>query len=224
MFAGRRSRRTQGGNRTEGAAGRRDQGAVLILGLLVAIALMAIVYAIYMAALTGRPTVLRSRSGPADDRPWLEEDRIVPAGQLIEPPRAGQAQLDGPKRITARVSREGDARGRLTIVLTPRGEVTCGWHAEFAHGKRETVFDATTEGNIDATKVYEGPEGRDETLLYFITKGTYTEQVYDRSTTRGSVSGGTVYVTGWLGPDLRGHGKVTLTTDQRSSVSYEWES
>jgi len=206
-----------------GHRARSRRGAALILGLVISIALLVVIYAIYTSALFGPSTVLRTGSGVAEDRPWLEEDRIVPFGQMIELPRPPRMQIDKPDTINARVFREGEPRGQLSILLSPRGEVICTWHAEFAHGQRETTFDATAEGNIDVSKTYEGTDGPDATLLYFITKGTYTEQVYDRGTTRGFVSGGTVYVTGWLPPDGRGHGKITLTTDKKSSVSYEWK-
>jgi len=60
----------------------------------------------------------------------------------------------------------------------------------------------------------------DESMLYFITKGTYKQACRNTEAGTETSEAGLVYVTGWLCPDYSVNGLVTITTDRSWSASY----
>ncbi|MBN1815940.1 MAG: hypothetical protein JW828_01180 [Sedimentisphaerales bacterium] len=201
---------------------KRPCGAAAVLMLLVVIVILMILYFLDIGRIFGPSMTVQSGAAGSDDRPWLEEERIVEPGVVVSLPQPPKVSIEKTELIKVRVTREGQDRGWLELEFSPYGAVTGVWHCEFSHEKRETTFDATVEGNIDTNKMFENEQGTDKSQLYFIAKGKYMEQVYNRASTRGSVGNGEVFVTGWIGPDWRGHGKITLTMDRRASVSFDW--
>ncbi|MBN1125991.1 MAG: hypothetical protein JXA82_13365 [Sedimentisphaerales bacterium] len=201
---------------------KHPRGAAALLMLLIVIVILMMLYFLDIGRIFGPSMTIQSGSGgSSEDRPWLEEERIVDPGVTIPKPKPPKVSIEKTRSIKARVTREGQDRGWLELEFRPSGNVTGSWHCEFSHEKRETTFDATVEGNIDAGKTFEDDQGTDKSLMYFITKGRYMEQVYNRTTTRGGVGGGEVFVTGWIGSDWHGQGKITLTTDRRASVNFD---
>jgi len=192
-----------------------------MLLLLVAIAILALLYVIQMDAFFG--PVAPGRQSTAKHRPWLEEDRIVPTDRLIKPPEPPKPELNEPFTLTAPVFIDDSKRGTVALDFTIAGEVSGSWHCEYSHDNRDYAFDAAFTGNIDITKIYSKGETTDESKLYFITKGNYTQTVYNVEAGSETSEQGLVYVTGWLGPDYSAEGLITITTDKTWSATYTWQ-
>jgi len=192
-----------------------------MLLLLVAIAILALLYVIQMDAFFG--PVAPGRQSTAKHRPWLEEDRIVPTDRLIKPPGPPKPELNEPFTLTAPVFIDDSKRGTVALDFTVAGEVSGSWHCEYSHDNRDYAFDAAFTGNIDITNTYSKGETTDESKLYFITKGNYTQTVYNVEAGSETSEQGLVYVTGWLGPDYSAEGLITITTDKTWSATYTWQ-
>ncbi len=202
------------------AGTHRNRGMAILL-VLVAVAIMMMLYFMDIKAIFKRP--LSINSDRSSERPWLEEDRILPTDRMIPMPDAPKPSLDKFELLQGRVSMDDADRGWVKLHFADNGEVGGVWNCEFEVDKRVTTFSSDFAGNIDVEKTYQDKDGPDPSRLYFITKGKYIEQVYNRRTTRGSVGIGTVYVTGWLRPNGTAEGKITLTPDKKTSVSYTWK-
>ncbi len=161
--------------------------------------------------------------GDPDECPWLETDRIVGFGGSVALPAAPKPDLK--KWSSFRVSAlcEGQPQGHLQVEISEEGLVTGGWKAEYEENKRTYTFDAGFAGNVDVSKTYVDASGHeDPSQLYLIAQGRYTKQAYSKSAFSG-VGGGEAYLTGWLGPDGKGHGKITLVFDKKVTKLLTWE-
>jgi len=196
------------------------RGAVLLL-LLIAIAILAILYVVQMDAFFG--PVLPGGRAAAEHRPWLEEYRIVPGDQLIKPPQPPKPAISEPLTLNARVQLAESDRGTAILKFAVSGEVSGTWNCEYSHDDRGYRFDASFAGNIDVTKTYSEEEVADESQLYFIMKGTYKQTAHNIETGIETSEEGLVYVTGWLHTDYSVSGLVTITTDRTWSATYTLE-
>jgi hypothetical protein len=203
------------------------RGFALLLVLL-AVAILAILYVIQMDAFFG--PVSPVRKSVKTHRPWLEEGRIVPSDQLIKPPRPPKPAISKPLTMVALVRLGESDRGTATLEFAVSGEVRGTWSCEYSHKDRDYTMEATFAGNIDVSKTYsEGEvtdlsspsEELDESRLYFITKGTYKQTTYNAETRAATSDEGLVYVDGWLHADYSVSGLITITTDKTWSASYE---
>ncbi len=199
------------------------QGSAL-LAVLLAIVILMLVYYIDVTTIFG-PSLPRKTDKP-QSRPWLDEERIVSAEKLITLPKPPKPQLDEAVTLNAAVTREGDDRGQLIIEFSSDGSVTTFWSCEYAQADRYYAYTAESAGNIDVSKEYIDNEILDASKLYFITKGEYekTIQKLEPPPLPMDSEEGTIYVTGWLGADYGGQGKITITTDETWSIDYEWRS
>lgn len=205
----------------KGLCNRRCRRGLVVLLLLVAIVILAILYVIQMDAFFG-PVVPGGRT-PAEHRPWLEEDRIVPSDKLIKPPQPPKPAINEPLMLNARVQLDGSDRGTATLEFAVSGEVSGTWYCEYSHDDRDYRFDASFAGNIDVTKTYSEGDVADESRLYFITKGTYKQTAYNVEAGTETPEEGLVYVTGWLHTDYSVSGLLTITTDRTWSATYTLE-
>jgi len=194
---------------------------VVVLLLLVAIAILAILYVIQMDAFFG-PVAPGGRAR-AEHRPWLEEDRIVPADQLIKPPQPPKPAISEPLTLNARVQLDESDRGTAILKFAVSGEVSGTWYCEYSHDDRDYRFDASFAGNIDVSKTYSEGETPDDSQLYFITKGTYKQTAYNIKEGTATSEEGLIYVTGWLHTDYSVSGLITITTDRTWSATYTLE-
>lgn len=204
----------------EGLYGRRESGFAILI-LLVAVAILMLLYFVDISAVFGP-----SRGGTkrvAVERPWFEEDRIVAADAEVKLSRRPKPLVDEPVEIRAAVSRDGQDRGELLIEFDVDGRVRCEWSCEYAHGDRAYSYSAESAGNIDAKKKFVKDGTADKSQLYFITKGGYERVTAGAGNVEGpAVEKGVFYVTGWLSPDHLAVGKITITTDRTWLGVYEY--
>jgi len=201
-----------------GRANRR--GAVLLM-LLVVVAIGMVIYFLDMRAIFG-PAMDGRSSAPAS-RPWLEEDLIKGPDEAIKMPKAPKPQMTEARQITGAVSRDGDARGTMKLNLAEDGRLRGTWGCAYRHGDEAYSYESSFAGNIDAKKVFVSDEGeKDKSLLYLIAKGKYTQRLTNTNTNRTTTEEGILYVTGWLRPDFSARGLITITTDNKWSVTYDW--
>ena len=198
----------------------RRGSAILIV--LVAVVILMMLYFIDIQAIFG-PN-LKDRSPKPTVRPWLQEDRLVGPEQLIKMPKPPKPTIDEDFTITAPVTSEGADRGEAALEFNTAGEVGGSWHCEYSNNDRDYRFDADFTGNIDVTQTFSDDSASDESLLYFITKGSYTHQIYSSQAGRTTEEKGIIYVTGWLEDDYTASGKIVITDKEHSfSVTFNWQ-
>ena len=104
------------------------------------------------------------------------------------------------------------------------GTVKGKWQCRYSHDEQDYAYDSAFAGNIDVDVMYASEDGKkDKTLLYFITKGRYTQQSTSTATQEQTRQDGELYVTGYLTPDHSASGLITITTDRKWSVTYDWK-
>ena len=203
---------------------QRQQGGFAILIVLVAVVIMMMLYFIDMRAIfRTEPRSKRPEDRP--ERPWLEEHRIVGKNILIKMPKPPKPQLDSDFKLKAVVTYDDSDRGELTLDFTIDGEVSGQWYCSYSHESRYYTFEADLAGNIDVEKTWIDSQtnAADPSKLYFITRGKYTQTVYNQGSGVRSSEQGTAYVTGFLGSDYSASGLIVITTDQIWSAKYEWQ-
>ena len=126
--------------------------------------------------------------------------------------------------ITCPVTSEGADRGDATLEFNIAGEVSGSWHCEYSANDRDYRLDADFTGNIDVDQTFSDDSGSDESLLYFITKGSYTHKIYSSQAGRTTEETGIIYATGWLEDDYTASGKIVITDKEHSfSVTFNWQ-
>jgi len=191
----------------------RHHGNTLIIVII--IALFAVVAIMFINKITQDPT------GPVDECPWAETNRIVGLGASINLPQPPQISLDEEKTISHTIlSEDGQNRGRLEILISPDGLVEAVWKANYKEDVYEKEFTAKCEGNVDANKTYEDENGTDPSRLFFITKGSFLLQAFKHGNAR--AGGGEAYVVGWISPDGSSNGTLVLAPDKKNTKIYKW--
>ena len=189
--------------------------------LLVAVAIVMILYMVDMTAIFG----LGSRTTPLERPLWQEENRIAGPDVFIKLPKAPKPSLDSPVSLTAPVTRNDSPRGNINVEFNTIGEVAGKWNASYRHDNKEYTFEAKFTGNIDVSKTYSAKEKTDKSRLYFITKGNYTQTVFNETNKDFSTTEGIIYAAGWLNPDYSTNGKIVITTQDKTwSAEYLWQS
>ncbi|MHC4552084.1 MAG: hypothetical protein ACYSUT_04870 [Planctomycetota bacterium] len=193
---------------------RKRRGNTLVL--IIIIALFAVGAAMFLNSVTSDPT------GPVEQCPWCETQRITRDFSSINLPQESQIKLEEEMAFNVSLkSDEGDRRGKLRFIITPDGIVEVLWTAKYKEGGLEKEFTASMVGNVDATMLHEGDEGIDESKLFFITEGTFLLQAFKHGNAR--AGGGEAYVVGWLGADKSAHGTLVLAPNKKNTKIYEWD-
>jgi hypothetical protein len=200
----------------------KPRRASAILMLVLALGILLILYFLSTTAIF-RPSRIPKSARP-ENRPWLEEERILSREQIVDLPETPKPELNENLLISAMVTLNGQDRGQLDLDFDTRGRVSGSWESSFSQENRRTSFEAESEGNIDISKTYVEKDKQDASLLYFITKGAYTETVENMNTKQVTTSTGTIYVTGYLTAEYDVFGQITITTDKSWSVSYKFNS
>lgn len=199
----------------------KQQNGFVILIVLVAVAIVMMLYMVNMTAIFGPSLKTDSSEKPL----WREEHRIVGPDVFIKLPKTPKPLLDNPVSITGQVTRKDSYRGEITIEFNTIGEVSGAWKGSYLHDYEEYTFDAKFVGNIDVSKTYSAKEKKDKSKLYFITKGNYTQTVFNKRTENVSAIEGVIYAAGWLNPDYSANGKLQITTEDKDfSAKYLWQS
>ncbi|MDH4201907.1 MAG: hypothetical protein OEV87_03350 [Phycisphaerae bacterium] len=197
---------------------RRSGFAILIV--LVAVAILMLLYFVQIDAFFGPG--LPSQPAGLEQHPWVLEDLLVPEGEDIKLPRSPKPDLDEAFSISAAVHRDDADRGTVTLSFDTNGRMTARWQCAYEQTGREYQIDTEMKGNISVKRTYEDAQGRDKKQLFFIAKGPYTKRPLGSDTAFGGEKG-TCWLTGWLGPDRRVQGHVTITTDQQWAAAYAFD-
>jgi len=196
---------------------RIKQKGFALLIVLIAIAIILLLSAIQMKTLFGPG--LPSRPVSIEERPWQLEKLIATEGENIKLPRSPKIKLDKEFTITANATRNEAERGTVMITFEPDGHLSAGWNCRYSYDEKTLTIKAEMAGNINVRQMYEDENGRDKSRLFFIAKGKYL-----KTTTTAAIGTteekGTAWLLGWLRPDGRTEGYVTITTDQKWSAAY----
>lgn len=201
-----------------------SRSAFALLIVLVAVAILLVLYAGQLSIFTGEEPFRQKKRDKAgkETMPWEEEFRLAGPDKRIALPEPPKPQLNQPISIKGRVRRNQQDRGQLILDFAPDGAVKSYWVSEYAHKDLYYAYEASTTGNIDTDKGYTDKQGSDPSLLYIITKGGYTKVTFRKGRRVGKPEQGIIYVTGWLGPDYSAFGRITITTDKSWHAEYLW--
>ncbi len=195
--------------------------ASVMLVVLMAIVIGMLIY--YMSISTiFAPSVNRGKA--TTSRPWLDEERILGADKIIAMPKPPRPTITEPINLVAAVIRNDADRGTMTLGFDVDGTVKGNWRCQYSHDEQDYAYDSEFAGNIDVDVAYASEDGKkNKSLLYFITKGRYTQQSTNTATQKQTQQEGEIYVTGYLAPDHSATGLITITTDRKWSVTYDWK-
>ena len=201
-------------------SGLKKRRGFAILIVLIAVAIVMMLYMVNMTAIFGPGTGAASSEKPL----WDEENRILGPDVFIKPPKAPKPLLNNPVSLIGTITRNDNYRGDIAIEFNTIGEVAGNWGGSYQYENAEYTFEAEFAGNIDVSKTYSADGQTDKSKLYFITKGEYRQTVFNKKTENLSATEGIIYVAGWLWPDYSGNGKMVITTDKTWSAEYLWQS
>jgi len=188
----------------------RHGGFVLIM-ILAAIAILAMLYFVDVR------TVFHSNGPATPQSHWLDGGQLITKGKIPRP-RPPRPPLDQFANQTASIRQFNDERGTLEISVSEDGRVSSTWNTNYKVGDIEYRVNASTEGNVDISRTFEGqPE-----WLMIVGEGRFTKQGYNSRTSRGESAEGRAFLSGWLKPDGHGEGKFYLVENSNSYETFEW--
>jgi hypothetical protein len=193
----------------------------VFLVLLIAIAIIAILYMIDLVAMFG-PTGKIDRFA---ERPWFEEKRLLDADKfpVKQTGRKGKVVVKDKTTFAGPVQRKGENRGDIEITIDPNGKAFGHWSCAYQYPDSNYTISAEFAGNIDPTKTYEDKTGTNKQPLYFITKGIYQQIKTDKATNNQWPSSETIYVVGWIQKNYSARGKLFLMTADGGNADYDWQ-
>jgi hypothetical protein len=201
-------------------------GYIGLLMLVIAMAIGAVIYFIMIKAVL--PDVGDERTQRV--KVWDEEWRLDPCSpeRLKEAKKSAKWLKVKPAIAEARtlegeVKLGKDPRGNVTLTFSKDGKISGTWDAQYGYDNLSYEISAEFAGVTDPTKTFQEGDTVRPDLLYFITKGSYTQKSVDKKAARESAVQGTVYVAGWLDLAMTAKGEITLTTDKRGSTLYSFE-
>lgn len=195
-------------------------------GLIVLVSI-AIVMILAMIQMKGMFKPLPKPKEPVIDneRPWLVADEYLDGDGMVELPTEPQPLIVNAIKIEAPVNRKGNPRGDCFIEIDTMGLVKGSWNCTYQYEEKQYTYHAAFGGNVVADRVFVDKDGnKDKSKLFFFTKGKYTQTQSNQTSGSEFDTDGDVYVTGWLKKDYSASGKITITTDEKWSAVYEWES
>ena len=195
---------------------------------LATLVVVVIILVLYMTLIKGFfPSSVPGRGGSSvkQDRPWRLDHLIMPADKHVDMPEPPQLVISDDFELKAAVSRNDSDRGFAELKFQDNGTVSGKWQCDYTHETRQYSYIATYAGNIVADKEFSDESGTDESLLFFIVRGTYTQRVYHPDLGE-KLTEGIIYLSGWIAPDKSLKGKLTITTDDitdkdKWAASYE---
>jgi len=201
------------------------RGGFALLMLVIALAIGLIIYMMMLRAVM--PGV--GEGGREQVRVWDEEWRLDPESPerkkaakktakylSLKPPITEELKLQGDVRL------DNEDRGKIKLVFAPDGKVKGTWEAKYKHGDIEYEIAAEFAGVTDPTNTFREGEAVRTDLLYFITRGTYSQKSWDSKNERESEQKGVVYAAGWLDGAYQARGEITLTTDKSWAAVYSY--
>ena len=200
---------------------RTEKNGFAILIVLVAVAIMMLLYFVQIDTLFGPG--LPSEPAGIEKHPWVLEELLVPDGEDIKLPRRPKLELEEPFSITAPVSRNKAGRGEVTVVFNTDRRIGANWQCTYEQAGMVYRVDAQINGNIHVKRTYQDEAGKDKSRLFFIARGRYTKTPQGETAGTGGEKGA-AWLTGWIGSDHRIQGHVTLTTNQQWAAAYAFES
>ena len=148
--------------------------ASVMLVVLMAIVIVMLLYFVGMSTIFA-PALNRGRV--TTSRPWLDEERILGPDKIIAMPEPPRPTITEPINLVAAVSRNDADRGMMTLDFDVDGTVKGKWQCRYSHDEQDYAYDSEFAGNIDVNVACASEDGQnDKSLLYFITKGRYTQQ------------------------------------------------
>ena len=201
------------------------RGGFALIMLIVVIAIGLIIY--LMMIQTVMPGLGNRHRG--EPKVWDEEWRLDPCSpEWIAAAKKARRYLPMKPAIleettlTGDVQLGGEPRGRVKLVFSPDGKVSGSWQSEYEHDQIRYRITAKFSGVTDSTKLYEEGGAAQPELLYFITRGDYTQDSLDVKHDMERRQTGVVYAAGWLDLGLAARGEITLTTDRTWSAVYRY--
>jgi len=198
------------------------QNGFAILIVLIAVVIVMLLYFVQMNTLFN-PADVPFEPKEMEERPWTLTDMLVPDGEAVKLPRSPKPTLDQRLALTAAVSREQAPRGTLRVAFETTGRIAAEWRYDFEKSQRPYRIAADLSGNINVKQTYRDEAGKDKSRLFFIAKGRYTKAPADGTAAADSEKG-ECWLIGWIGPDRRIEGHVTLTTDRTWAAAYAFVS
>ncbi|MBN1457430.1 MAG: hypothetical protein JW912_06235 [Sedimentisphaerales bacterium] len=204
-----------------------NRSGYAILMLLVVVAIGLIIYWMDINALFGNLPKSVDPKSSHEVLPWEKKDSLLSRGQEANTDLSeGQPVIDRDIFIEASVE-QSNTTGDFIVTISPDGKVAGSWYADYNKGtnpRMNYVMNAKFKGNVDPGAVFFDENGEDPTKLFFIAKGEIA--ILASNFDGGGIqnSNQQIWVTGWLDPDYKAEGEMTLITGRNSYQTFNWKS
>jgi hypothetical protein len=202
---------------------KKHTGSVLLM-LLVVIAIGLMIYYMDIMAISGGGRMIQKQEKP-EDQPWAKENLIKDDNQPAKPKKAAAAVKSEKPAITKTLALAGEVvtkdakRGQVTFTIQPDGTIEGSWQCQYSYKHAAYMIKASFKGNTDTTQ--NAPD--DPSKLYLIAKGDYLQKATNLESGEVTETKGNLYFSGWLEHNLTASGKLSITTDKRWHIDYEWK-
>jgi hypothetical protein len=200
------------------------RGYAAILMMLIVVAIGFVIYYLQFAALGGSgPKGYREKP---EDQPWAHESSLKDTNspKAKKPSKktvVSEVKIANSVTIDAPVTSSGADRGRISITIQKNGDLKGSWKCLYSYTHASYQIESSFAGNTDPTVLDTTPNGKPDTSkLYFIARGTYTQQETNLDSAQRTTTKGIVYVNGYLDADKNASGKISLTINKNSHVDY----
>jgi hypothetical protein len=200
----------------------RNRPGYALLVLLISVAIVFILFAIDLGLLPS----LTDPGGSGEDTPWKEWRVVTSKQKDQQSPSELQPTITEAIRFDTKAWEESESRGKISIGIYPNGTVVGYWSGNYNKGTQVNcdITNGDFDGYIWPSKIYSDENGEDPSKLYFITKGRFLLQENNLKEKTLNNKTGDIYVTGWLNRNYSATGKITITSNQRYSETFNWES
>ena len=200
---------------------KKNSGFAMLI-VLVAVAIMLLLMFTQIDTFFGPG--LPSEPAGIEEHPWILAELLVAEGEDIKLPRSPKPELEEPFSVSAPVARKENQRGNVTVGFDTDGRIRAKWQCTYEQANLRYQLAAEMSGNIDAKRTYRDDNGeKDKSRLFFIAKGRYTKTPLESAENIGGERG-QCWLIGWIGPDRRVQGHVTITANRQWAAAYAFES
>jgi hypothetical protein len=200
----------------------KNDGFVLLLGLLLVVVIGAIMYYSRISS----PGFDIATGGKIENPPWQQWHKLQ---RRLEKDDLGELDRDQPPIkenliVEADVFENKKDRGSIYFGINKDMTIQGQWTGEFWADEdiEHQVMMCDFKGYLDPQQTFEDENGEDYSKLYMLTKGRF--MILESNDDNGKVRNvsGYIFITAWMDADYNIKGNVVLTSDEKHCKTFDF--